>query len=361
MIDMALPDEPPTPALVVDLDVLDRNLEAMAALAGRSGVRLRPHVKTHKCLEIAERQVRAGADGLTVATVAEAEVFAAAGFDDLFIAYPLWVDRDKGGRLRRLLRSVRLDVGVDSAEGGRALAAQLGTDRGRAGVLVEVDSGHHRTGVPADTAGRLADQLRHEGLDVKGVFTFPGHSYGPGMPQTAAQDESTALSAAADALRSVGIEPQVVSGGSTPSIRFADPGTVSEIRPGVYPFGDAQQLELGSCEVGAIALTALATVVSRSNGDVILDSGSKVIGADRPAWATGHGRLLDHLDARITAISEHHATVRWDDSPVPSPGDRLRVVPNHVCNAVNLVDELVIVQGGRFVDRWRVAARGANT
>ena len=108
-------------------------------------------------------------------------------------------------------------------------------------------------------------------------------------------------------------------------------------------------------------MTALATVVSRSNGDVVLDSGSKVIGADRPAWTTGHGRLLDHLDARITAISEHHATVRWDDSPVPSPGARLRVVPNHVCNAVNLVDELAIVQDGRFVDRWAVAARGANT
>ncbi len=361
MTDMALPDEPATPALVVDLDVLDRNLEAMSDLARRAGVKLRPHVKTHKCLEIAERQVRAGADGLTVATVAEAEVFASAGFDDLFIAYPLWVDRDKGARIRRLLESVRLTVGVDSGEGGRAMAAQLGTDRGRTAVLIEVDSGHHRTGVPPDMAGALADQLRHEGLVVGGVFTFPGHSYGPGMPQTAAQDESTALRDAADALRSVGIEPEVVSGGSTPSVRFAEPGTVTEIRPGVYPFGDAQQLELGTCKPRDIALTALATVVSRSNGDVVLDSGSKVIGADRPAWTTGHGRLLDHLDARITAISEHHATVRWDDSPVPSPGARLRVVPNHVCNAVNLVDELAIVQDGRFVDRWAVAARGANT
>lgn len=361
MTDMALPDEPATPALVVDLDVLDRNLEAMSDLARRAGVKLRPHVKTHKCLEIAERQVRAGADGLTVATVAEAEVFASAGFDDLFIAYPLWVDRDKGARIRRLLESVRLTVGVDSGEGGRAMAAQLGADRGRTAVLIEVDSGHHRTGVPPDMAGALADQLRHEGLVVGGVFTFPGHSYEPGMPQTAAQDESTALRDAADALRSVGIEPEVVSGGSTPSVRFAEPGTVTEIRPGVYPFGDAQQLELGTCKPRDIALTALATVVSRSNGDVVLDSGSKVIGADRPAWTTGHGRLLDHLDARITAISEHHATVRWDDSPVPSPGARLRVVPNHVCNAVNLVDELAIVQDGRFVDRWAVAARGANT
>jgi D-serine deaminase-like pyridoxal phosphate-dependent protein len=361
MMNMALPDDPATPALVVDLDVLDRNLEAMADLARRAGAKLRPHVKTHKCLEIAERQVRAGADGLTVATVAEAEVFAAAGFDDLFIAYPLWVDPNKGARIRRLLESVRLTVGVDSAEGGRALAAQLGADRGQAGVLIEVDSGHHRTGVPPDMAGALADQLGHEGLAVAGVFTFPGHSYGPGMPQTAAQDESTALREAADVLRSVGIEPEVVSGGSTPSVRFADAGTVTEIRPGVYPFGDAQQLELGTCRTDQIALTALATVVSRSKGDVVLDSGSKVIGADRPAWTTGHGRLLDHPDARITAISEHHATVRWDHSPVPTPGDRLRVVPNHVCNAVNLVDELVIAQEGRVVDRWRVAARGANT
>jgi D-serine deaminase-like pyridoxal phosphate-dependent protein len=137
---------------------------------------------------------------------------------------------------------------------------------------------------------------------------------------------------------------------------------MTEMRPGVYVFGDAQQLELGSIPPDAIALTALATVVSRPPGRVVLDAGSKVLGPDRAPWATGNGRLLDHMGARITQMSEHHAVVAWEDgSPPPEIGSRLRVVPNHVCIAVNLVDELVVCEAGAVVDRWPVAARGANT
>lgn len=355
-----LPYDLATPALVVDADVLDRNIHTMAKHAAASGPRLRPHAKTHKCLEIARRQINAGASGLTVATVAEAEVFAAAGFDDLFIGYPLWVDPAKGRRIRGLVDSVSLTIGVDSIEGARALAAQLSGDVERVAVLVEVDSGQHRTGVLPDEAGNIANQAAHAGLDVRGVFTFPGHSYSPGQPRLVAAQEVQALEAAAASLRESGIEPEVVSGGSTPTARFTGGGALTEIRPGVYVFGDAQQLELGTCGFDGIALTALATVVSRARGDVVLDAGSKVLGMDRSAWATGFGRLLDHPDARITALSEHHATVIWDDSPGPHVGERVRVVPNHVCNAVNLADELLVVGAGHVLDRWRVAARGAN-
>lgn len=361
MTGMALPHDLPTPALVVDVDVLDRNLTTMAQHAASANLRLRPHVKTHKCLEIARRQVRSGATGLTVATVAEAETFAAAGFDDLFIAYPLWVDQAKGMRLRALTEAVTLTVGADSAEAARALAAQLGRDAGNVAVLVEVDSGHHRTGVRPAEAGEVADQARHAGLDVQGVFTFPGHSYAPGQPEAVAAQESAVLQEAAESLQHKGIAPRVVSGGSTPSVRFSGPGALTEIRPGVYPFGDAQQVELGTCAFAEVALTVLATVVSRACDNVVLDAGSKALGADHPPWATGFGRLLDHPEARIVALSEHHATVAWDESPRPQLGERVRVVPNHVCNTVNLADELVVVQDGQVVDRWLVAARGANT
>ena len=361
MSDVVLPHDLATPALVVDADVLDRNISAMAEHAEFTGVHLRPHAKTHKCVEIAGHQIAAGARGLTVATVSEAEVFAAAGFDGLFIAYPLWVDQAKGRRLQRLLDIVDITIGVDSPEGARALAAQLGPLVGRVQVLVEVDSGHHRTGVPPHEAGRMADQAGHAGLDVRGVFTFPGHSYAPGQPGAVAEAEAEALVAAADALRDSGIEPEVVSGGSTPSAKFTGSGALTELRPGVYVFGDAQQLELGTCGTDEIALTALATVVSHASGNVVLDAGSKVLGADRPAWTTGFGRLLDHPDARISAVSEHHATVVWDDSPRPTIGERVRVVPNHVCTAVNLAAELVVVEHELVVDRWPVAARGANT
>src|SRR3954452_3006683 len=144
-----------TPHLVVDLDVLDRNLDRTAALARAKGLALRPHAKTHKCPEIARRQLAAGAIGLTVATVGEAEVFAAAGFTDLFIAYPLWVDPAKGRRLRHLAESASVSVGVDSSEAAHALAAQLGPDAHQLTVLIEVDSGHHRSGVAPEDVGAL--------------------------------------------------------------------------------------------------------------------------------------------------------------------------------------------------------------
>jgi D-serine deaminase-like pyridoxal phosphate-dependent protein len=232
-------------------------------------------------------------------------------------------------------------------------------------VLVEVDVGHHRTGVAPDGAGEVAVAAARAGLRVRGVFTFPGHGYGPGAAGAAAADEAGSLARAAEVVREAGVPVDVVSGGSTPTAAHAAAGlrpSLTELRPGVYVFGDAQQVELGTCAFADVALTAAATVVSRGPGRVVLDAGSKVLGADRPPWTTGFGRLLDHPGARLTALSEHHATVAWPDgSAVPSLGATLRVVPNHVCAAVNLADELVVVSGGVVVDRWPVAARGANS
>ncbi len=329
----------------------------MADFARDRGVALRPHAKTHKCPQIARLQLEAGASGLTVATVAEAEVLADAGCTDLFVAYPLWVDAAKGARVRALAGRTALTVGVDSVEGARALAAQApGTP-----VLVEVDCGQNRSGVPPTMAGEVAESAARAGLDVRGVFTFPGHSYAPGVQADVAGQEAAALRTAVTTLARHGIEPSVVSGGSTPSVTDVDDGVLTEMRPGVYVFGDAQQWELGTARPQDIALTCLATVVSHAGGKVVLDSGSKALGADRPAWTTGFGRLLDHPAARITLLAEHHAVVSWPDPALPPLGSRLRVVPNHVCNAVNLADELVVVRNAMVTDVWPVAARGANT
>jgi D-serine deaminase-like pyridoxal phosphate-dependent protein len=325
----------------------------MAELAHQRGLSLRPHAKTHKCAEVAGLQTGAGATGLTVATVSEAQVFADAGFRDLFLAYPLWVDAAKGARLRRLAERASLLLGVDSIPGVRALAAQLPG----CAVLLEVDSGHHRSGVLPAEAGDLADSAVHCGLQVRGVFTFPGHSYAPGAAAKVAADEALALGMAATSVSDRGIEVQVVSGGSTPSAAAAHADVLTELRPGVYVFGDAQQWELGTTTPEQLALTCVGTVVSRAAGHVVLDAGSKAIGADRAPWASGHGRLLDHPEARIVQLSEHHAVVAWDGSPPPEVGSRLRVVPNHVCTAVNLADELVVDDG----DVWPVIARGTNT
>ncbi|WP_129657561.1 alanine racemase [Rothia halotolerans] len=362
---------PETPAVVVDLEVLRRNVRRMADAAASAGLALRPHAKTHKIPEIGRLQVEAGAAGLTVATVGEAEVFAEHGIEVLFIAYPLWVTERMARRLLDLAGRVRLSFGVDSAEGAAHAARRLAAASGGAGgalpeVLVEVDSGHHRSGVAPGHALAVAEAARAGGLEVAGVFTFPGHSYGPGAAAGAAHSEHEALTEAASLLEEAGFEVRRRSGGSTPSALLTEPGGATEIRPGVYVFGDAQQLELGRCAAEDVALTVWSTVVSRHESPegprrTVLDAGSKVLGGDRPGWASGYGRLADHPEARIEALSEHHATVVWpEDRELPPLGSRLRVIPNHVCLVPNLVDE-VLVDDGASLRAWRVAARGRNS
>ncbi|MCW2768233.1 MAG: dthadh [Nocardioides sp.] len=350
-------EPPPTPYLRVDLARLRRNVRRTAERAGSARVALRPHVKTHKCLQIARLQLASGAVGITVATIAEAELFARHGCTDVFIAHPLWVDERAAGRLRDLAAVATVAIAADSVEG----AANAGHLLGGSGVevLVEVDSGQHRTGCEPADAGAVAVAAQRSGLPVRGVFTFPGHSYSPDARLSSARDESSALREARDAVTACGIEVRVVSGGSTPSLAASDTEVLTELRPGVYVFGDAQQWELGAMPREDIALTCRATVVSHAGGRLVLDCGSKVLGADRAAYSTGFGRLLDHPDARITLLSEHLAVVDLAAAPPPPLGSQLDVVPNHVCNAVNLVDE-IWVQEAESLRPWRVSARGLN-
>jgi D-serine deaminase-like pyridoxal phosphate-dependent protein len=341
----------PTPHVLVDPARLDANIVALQDLLTGRGIAVRPHAKTHKSLEIARRQLAAGAIGLTVATVSEAEVFSAV-CDDLFIAYPIWLhpeDHERARRLRAVLERARVTVGLSGVESIPGLAAVPGLR-----VLVEVDPGMGRSGAPADQAGTIAAAARDAGLQVEGVFAFPGHSYAPRGRAGAAADETRELTRAVAELDAVGMSARVVSGGSTPSAQFADGSVLTEYRPGVYVFGDAQQWELGTTTPDRIALTVTSTVVARFGDRLIADAGSKVLSSDRPGWASGFGRVLDHPDARISALSEHHATLTGLDVPV---GTRLRLVPNHVCTVVNLVDQFRVVGS----EPWPVDARGCNT
>lgn len=350
-----------TPYLRLDLGRVQASIDAMAARARTLGVTLRPHAKTHKSVRVARQQLAAGAVGLTVATVAEAEVFAAGGCTDLFIAYPLWVDAAKARRIAAIRAQARVAIGVDSTASLDAMSAH-GI---RPEVVVEVDSGHHRSGVAPEAAGLIGRYAADAGFVVRGAFTFPGHSYNPATRASAALDEARALAAAAESLAGQGLSAQVRSGGSTPSAQFAvgnaggsTGGGLTELRPGVYVFGDAQQVELGTCELEDVALTVVATVVSHAGGRVLLDAGSKVLGADRAAWASGYGRLMEAPEARIVALSEHHATVDWPGGRLPQLGSRVLVVPNHVCNTVNLADAYVVGEGPQI---WPVDARGRNS
>jgi D-serine deaminase-like pyridoxal phosphate-dependent protein len=223
-------------------------------------------------------------------------------------------------------------------------------------VAVEIDSGHHRSGVRPSEAGELAARITELGLRVRGVFTFPGHSYSPDTRASAADDEAAALAVATSALGAALVPARLVSGGSTPSAGFSRAGVLNELRPGVYVFGDAQQVELGTIDFDQVALTVVATVVSHAGGRVITNAGSKALGADRSPWATGYGRVPEVPDARIVALSEHHSTIAWPGS-LPALGSKVLLVPNHVCNAVNLADRYVLSDGGT----WAVTARGRNS
>ena len=356
---------PHTPAIVVDQTILDANISAMAEFAATHNLQLRPHAKTHKMAPVAHKQLAAGGSGLSVATLGEAQYFFDAGIADLFIAYPVWATRNDAQLLTRLADNGTLAVGTDSVPAVHQLADVTGEHPG-VEVMIELNSGHHRSGVFPDQVVPIAQTIAQRNMTLRGVFTFPGHSYVPGAHNSAASDEARVLREAQHVLHEAGYSIDVLSGGSSPTATATVTDGATEIRPGVYVFGDAQQLELGRIDWDDIALSVVTTVVlsQPAHGDaparMVVDAGSKILAADKAPWATGHGRVLGHPEARISALSEHHGTILWDSDQLPAVGTRLRVIPNHVCVAVNLVDEVFVVDQHGAVSTWSVGARGMN-
>jgi D-serine deaminase-like pyridoxal phosphate-dependent protein len=353
----------PTPAVLIDVDVLERNIARMAERARAAGARLRPHGKTHKLLEVGRLQLAAGAGGLSLAKTSEAEVFAAAGFDDIFVAYPV-VGADKGRRLLALAERIRLAVGVDSVEGARTLGTVFASAGRRLDVRLKIDSGLHRVGVLPEQAAAVARAIADlPGLQLTGIFTHAGHAYGETAAEGVArvgQHEGGTMSAVAEALRRAGLEIREVSVGSTPTARHAMtvPG-VTECRPGNYVYHDASQVSLGTCGLEDCAMTVVATVVSVPAPDrAVLDAGSKTLSTDplRPR-ADGHGWVLGRK-ARVSKLSEEHGVLAVEEGERFRVGERVRVLPNHACVVSNLHDRVLAVRGERVEAEWRVAARG---
>jgi D-serine deaminase-like pyridoxal phosphate-dependent protein len=230
-------------------------------------------------------------------------------------------------------------------------------------VLIEIDCGGRRTGVPPDAAGALARASLALGLEVVGVFTHAGHGYaGPEARAAAAGEEVAGLTVAADSLRAEGIEPAVVSAGSTPTAMLSARGAVTEERPGTYVFSDRLQAAVAGETLDGIALVVAATVVSHgTRGGFVVDAGAKILGKDVAAFLAGHGAVLG-WDAVIDRVSDHHGVVELvEGAPRPEIGEMVFAVPNHVCPVVNLADEYFVARGGRLVDRWPVDARGRNS
>jgi D-serine deaminase-like pyridoxal phosphate-dependent protein len=354
-----------TPALLIDLGVMERNIEAMASVAARARVRLRPHTKTHKCPEIARMQVEAGASGITVAKLGEAEVMADAGFDDVLVAYPI-VGEQKLARLRALRERARVRVSLDSVEVAVGVGT-VGTPSEPVEVLVEVDTGHHRMGRPPGepTADLAAEVARIPGLEVVGLLSHAGHAYRAepdGLEDVAAR-EAADLGVTAEACARAGVEIREISVGSTPTAgAVAGAAGVTETRPGTYVFNDVQQMRLGVAIEADCAARVLATVVARPWEDrFVIDAGSKSLssdGGDGPPFP-GRGVLAGRPDLVLDFLTEEHGVGHvlsgGGDLKV---GDRLEVIPLHVCSCVNLFDTAAGVREGRAERELVIAGRG---
>ena len=356
-------DDLETPAAVVDVARMRDNLRRAGEYCHAHGLGWRPHTKTHKIAALAAEQVRAGAVGVTVATLREAEVMANAA-SDLLLAYPP-VGAPKLRRLTALPEAARVTVGLDSAEALRGLAAAAREAGRRVGVLVEVDAGMRRVGVqtPDDAVALAREAAETDGVEYRGMMYYPGHVRHPPAELDAALARlSDGVAWFAEALDAAGLPPHVVSGGSTPTFWHSHQvGRTTEVRPGTNIFNDRTTFALGACTWAEVAYSVLATVVSTSvPGQAVVDAGGKAIAREElPGGGAGLGALLDRPEVTVRAVSEEHGLLDLTHTDWrPRVGDRVRVVPNHVCVSVNLFDELWGVEGDEIRASWRVAARG---
>jgi D-serine deaminase-like pyridoxal phosphate-dependent protein len=362
-----------TPCALVDLDRLEHNATAMSQQARRLGVRLRPHVKTHKCVEAARLQTAGEHGGITVSNLAEARAFAAAGFRDITWAVPVALDRLDG--CADLVRTIdRFRMLVDHPRGVAGLEAFAAAHALRFEVLLEVDCGHHRSGVDPDdpAAVRLAGAIHSSSdLELAGILTHAGQSYRCGNRADAAEvarHERDVMVAFASRLRAAGFRVEEVSIGSTPTVTVAeDLAGVTEVRPGNYLFFDAFQAAIGSCRLDEVAFSVLATVtgVYPERRELVVNAGALALSKDPGPIhvdpSCGFGVVVEAADQqpipglRVISLSQEHGVLRSDRPLDPSwqPGSRLRLLPNHSCLAAACFDSYQVVRGAAVVDEWR--------
>jgi D-serine deaminase-like pyridoxal phosphate-dependent protein len=353
-----------TPSMVVDEEILHQNIAEMASLAASMGVNLRPHIKTHKTPEISRLQLGAGAIGVTCAKIGEAEVMVDAGVEDVLLAYPI-VGEIKIRRLMSLTERARMIVALDSRESAEALSDTLSAEDRVLDVYVEVDTGQRRAGALAgnDAVALALELARMPGLRLIGVMSHEGHAntQPPDTIEEVALEAGHKLVDTAEQIRHKGVDISVVSVGSTPAAAYTPTiHGVTEMRPGTYVFKDTTAFRYGIYGPDRCAARIFATVISHPAPDrCIVDAGSKTLALDMSKGHPGHGYIIGHPAAVIDRLSEEHGVVVLppEDERI-AIGDRIEIIPNHICPSVNLMDELVIVRDGQVIDSWRVAARG---
>ncbi len=336
------------------------NLDRMAGYTATHKLQLWPHTKTHKTPELAREQLQRGARGVTTATLHEAETMASVA-DDILIAYPP-VGAPKLKRLTALAEAKRVTVALDSPD----TLAGLRESGARVSVLVEIDAGMHRVGVTTpEQAVALARAVTDSPtLEYAGILFYPGHIREDVKAQRPVIDRTRwRLEQFLEALQSAQLTPTRVSGGSTPTAsnsHFME--GITEIRPGTYIFNDRTTAAIGACQWQDCAYTVMATVVSTSiAGQVAVDAGSKALSREdiRGANAPGFGALLDRPEVYVKALSEEHGLLDVSMTDWrPRIGERVRIVPNHVCVSVNLQPRLWLARREELVGSYEVSARG---
>ena len=367
-------EELDTPALIVDLDRMERNIARFQALADTNAIRLRSHIKTHKVPAIARLQLDAGAVGIACAKTAEAEVFVDAGFDDVVVAYPVFGEA-KWRRLAELGTRARIALNVDSVEAVNGAASAARQAGATLGMWLDVDTGLHRGGVDVhdrDELRRVADAIASTaGAQPAGLTTHRQIFFaeiGEMSPAQAGRDEVRLLCEVADDLRGAGIAvPEIAAGGSICHEGAAAAPGITELRAGTYVFCDLMELGLGVAGWDDLALTVLCTVVStRQPGGATVDAGSKTFSGDRglvgsPVAGLDGLAVAAGRDMHVDRLTEEHGMVAVGAGETVALGEKLRFYPTHACTAVNLSDQLIGVRGEIVEVVWPVLARGKRT
>jgi D-serine deaminase-like pyridoxal phosphate-dependent protein len=356
--------ELPTPALVIDLDIVERNLDRMAGYCRDHGLRLRPHTKTHKMLEVARMQIERGADGLTVAKVGEAEVMAKTAPKQILVGHPIF-GQEKLNRLAQIARDVEVLIAIDDEATAMAISRTAVACGCTLGILVEFDVGMRRCGLPPGRACvSLAQTIEKlPGLQWRGLSTYFGNVWGTEEERGREVDKvAVCVEQAIRAFHEAGMPVEIVSGGSTPSAYFSHriPG-LTEIRPGTYVFNDLNTYYQGSCSLEDCAARVVTTVISTAvPGQAVIDAGSKTLSPDALGSGPmkGHGYVVEAPEVPLVKLNEEHGYLRPISSRAFKIGDVLSVIPNHVCTCVNMHDEVFLMRNEQVVGSWKVAARG---
>lgn len=355
-----------TPALLLDIDKLENNIKSIITFAKDNHLNYRPHIKTHKSINLAKMQIDLGAIGITVATVGEAEVMAHGGIKDILIAYPI-ATKMKLERIEKIMDLAKITIAVDSIAQINLLQNYFESKQKVMNVWIKINSGLNRCGVEPDEVKALGETIKEaKNLTLNGIFTHAGHSYAASTDaeiEAIAKKEADVVLKSAEICESIDLPIKHKSIGSTPTYKRAGQvNGITEIRPGNAVFFDMIQVGLNVASIETCALTVLSAVGSKHKDRLVIDAGSKTLNLDKGAHGNesvkGHGYIIEHPELTIDRLSEEHGIITTTQENDIKITDKITIIPNHACTVVNLFDEYLICKEDQVIDKWPVDARG---